>query len=117
MPTFLLKSFFEHIYIHLTIEPESEVPVVSKSGEIKKVKFSETDVSLAKRLLELNENKALPSYEPKTYNSYYDKNRIVRPLKKECSCTPQEFRKLHPLFRQKVFFRIGPVEFIYAFRA
>ncbi|MFW5831817.1 MAG: helix-turn-helix domain-containing protein [Prolixibacteraceae bacterium] len=75
------KSFFEHIYIHLTIEPESEVPVVSKSGEIKKVKFSETDVSLAKRLLELNENKALPSYEPKTYNNYYDKNRIVSQFK------------------------------------
>lgn len=79
--SYLCKSSFEHIYIHITIEPENELHLFSDSDQIRKVKFPKSDGLLAERVLELNANKALLNYEPRTYNNYYDEEKVVRQFK------------------------------------
>lgn len=66
--SYLCKNQFEHIYLHVTIEPENELPVFLGNGGISKAGFSTTEEFLAKRLLKLHPNKALHNYRPETYN-------------------------------------------------
>ncbi len=68
--SYLCKFFFEHIYIHFTIKPACEFPEFSENSQIRNYKILKNDLFLVERILELNPNKALPSYEPKTYNGF-----------------------------------------------
>lgn len=67
--SYLCKTFFEHIYIHFTIEHANDFTMFPSDSQMKEVEFSKNDLWLATRFLELNPNKALKNYEPKTYNN------------------------------------------------
>ncbi len=70
--SYFCKTYFEHVYIHFTIENENDFTIFSNYNQIKSVKYSKVDLWLARRLLELNPNKQLKNYEPRTYNNLHE---------------------------------------------
>ena len=76
--SYFCKSYFEHVYIHFTIEHENDFTIFSNDSQIKSVKYSKPDLWLVRRFLELNPNKALKNYEPRTYNNIQET--IINPF-------------------------------------